>query len=178
VTRRCIRLKLFSSRQENCSDAVVDDEIDFPLSPSGDLDFHRVKLWWGIRTCLPLEPFNWKVFQPRDRKTISSVAVHNLTYGRQNNLFLIFAPKETDEYRHEELGSWKHEIRWQRRAFADDPSWYLNRLMWLFALAWLVSLVPGTLEIFAAAVVALVAIVRWSRESLLALPEHARTRSF
>jgi hypothetical protein len=50
--------------------------------------------------------------------------------------------------------------------------------MWLFALAWLVSLVPGTLEIFAAAVVALVAIVRWSRESLLALPEHARTRSF
>jgi hypothetical protein len=37
----------------------------------------------------PLEPFSWKVFQPRDRKTISSVAVHNLTYGRQNNLFLI-----------------------------------------------------------------------------------------
>jgi hypothetical protein len=120
--------------------------------------------------------------------------VHNLTYGRQNNLFLIckrtlthtlpisdrsaVAPKETDEYKHEELGSWKHELRWQRRAFADDPSWYLNRLMWLFALAWLVSLVPGTLEIFAAAVVALVAIVRWSRESLLALPEHARTRSF
>lgn len=97
--------------QENNSDAVVDDEVDFPLSPNGDLDFHRVKLWWGIRTCLvrffmfqlprvfpfmifgyysqPLEPFSWKVFQPRDRKTISNVAVHNLTYGRQNNMFLI-----------------------------------------------------------------------------------------
>jgi hypothetical protein len=54
ATRRCIRLKLFSSMQDNSNDAVVDDEIDFPLSPNGDLNFHRVKLWWGIRTCLVL----------------------------------------------------------------------------------------------------------------------------
>ena len=40
----------------------------------------------------PLEPFSWKVFQPRDRKMISSAAVHNLTYGRQNNLFLLCKP--------------------------------------------------------------------------------------
>ncbi|KAH9174368.1 hypothetical protein EDB89DRAFT_1952503 [Lactarius sanguifluus] len=92
ATRRCIRLKLFSSRQENSDDAVIDDEIDVPLSPNGDLDFHRVKLWWGIRTCLPLEPFSWKIFHPRDRKTISGPAVHNLTNGRQNNMFLICKP--------------------------------------------------------------------------------------
>ncbi|KAH8981508.1 hypothetical protein EDB86DRAFT_2975388, partial [Lactarius hatsudake] len=82
------------SRQENSDDAAIDDEIDVPLSPSGDLDFHRVKLWWGIRTCLPLEPFSWKVFHPRDRKTISGAAIHNLTYGRQNNMFLICKPSQ------------------------------------------------------------------------------------
>ncbi|KAH9039802.1 hypothetical protein EDB85DRAFT_222232 [Lactarius pseudohatsudake] len=43
-----IRLKLL---QENSDDADFDDEIDVPLSPNGDLDLHRVKLWWGIRTC-------------------------------------------------------------------------------------------------------------------------------
>jgi hypothetical protein len=37
---------------------------------------------------------------------------------------------------------------------------------------------PRTLEILAAAAMALVAIVRWARETLLSLPEHARTRSF
>ena len=150
----------------------------------------------------PLEPFSWKVFQPRDRKTISSVAIHNLTYGRQNNLFLLckpptslphkpatpltptplslsaVAPKETDEYRREELGSWKHELRWHRRALADDPAWYFNRLVWICVLAWLVSLIPGTLDMIAASAVALVAVVRWAREILLALPEHASTRSF
>ncbi|KAF8262697.1 hypothetical protein EI94DRAFT_1743026 [Lactarius quietus] len=171
ATPGCIRLKLFSSRQEDSSDAVVDDEIDFPLSPSGDLDFHRVKLWWGIRTCLPLEPFSWKVFQPRDRKTISGVAIHNLTYGKQNNLFLLCKPplhiplpstshtlhsrtKTTDEYKREDLGTWMHEIKWHRRALADDPAWYFNRLVWICVFAWLASLL------------------------LVALPECARTRSF
>jgi len=174
ATPGCVRLKLFSSRQENSSDAVVDDEIDFPLSSTGELDLHRVKLWWGVRTCLPLEPFSWKVFQPRERKTISSVAVHHLTYGRHNNLFLLFAPKPTDEYRREELGTWAHELRWHRRALADDPAWYFNRLVWLCALAWLVSLVPAALDMFAAAA----ALVCWARELLVALPEHAQTRSF
>jgi len=49
---RCIRLKLYSS-QKNSGDtvAVVDDEIDFPLESNGDLNFHRVKLWWGVRLC-------------------------------------------------------------------------------------------------------------------------------
>ncbi|KAH8981778.1 hypothetical protein EDB86DRAFT_2974355 [Lactarius hatsudake] len=142
ATRRCIRLKLFSSRQENSDDAAIDDEIDVPLSPSGDLDFHRVKLWWGIRTCL------------------------------------VLSPKATDEYKLEELGTWAHELKYQRRALADDPAWYLNRLVSLCALAWLVSLIPGTLDVLAAAALALVAIVRWARGLLMALPEHARTRSF
>lgn len=49
---RCIRLVLHSSKQETSSNAaVVDDEVDFPLQPNGDLDFHRVKLWWGIQIC-------------------------------------------------------------------------------------------------------------------------------
>ncbi|KAH9023272.1 hypothetical protein EDB84DRAFT_1580496 [Lactarius hengduanensis] len=189
ATPGCIRLKLFSSRQENSDDAAIDDEIDVPLSPNGDLDLHRVKLWWGIRTCLPLEPFNWKVFHPRDRKTISGAAIHNLTYGRQNNMFLIckpsirvsslsLSPKATDEYKLEELGTWAHELKYQRRALADDPAWYFNRLVSLCALAWLVSLVPGTLDVLAAAALALVAVVRWARQLLMALPEHARTRSF
>ncbi|KAH9018796.1 hypothetical protein EDB83DRAFT_174750 [Lactarius deliciosus] len=178
ATPGCIRLKLFSSRQENSDDAAIDDEIDVPLSPNGDLDFHRVKLWWGIRTCLPLEPFSWKVFHPRDRKTISGAAIHNLTNGRQNNMFLIFSPKATDEYKLEELGTWAHELKYQRRVLADDPAWYFNRLVSLCALAWLVSLVPGTLDVLAAAALALVAVVRWARGLLMALPEHARTRSF
>ena len=45
-------------------------------------------------------------------------------------------------------------------------------------LAWLISLIPGTLDMIAASAVALVAVVRWAREILLALPEHASTRSF
>ena len=43
---------------------------------------------------------------------------------------------------------------------------------------WLVSLVPGAIDMVAAVAVALVAVVRWAREFLLALPEHASTRSF
>ncbi|KAH9012110.1 hypothetical protein EDB84DRAFT_1680780 [Lactarius hengduanensis] len=185
-TPGCIRLKLL---QENSDDADFDDEIDVPLSPNGGLDLHRVKLWWGIRTCRPLEPFSRKVFHPRDRKTISGAAVHNLTNGSQNNMFLnckssirvsslSLSPKATDEYKLEELGTWAHELKYQRRALADDPAWYFNRLVSLCALAWLVSLVPGTLDVLAAAALALVAVVRWARQLLMALPEHARTRSF
>jgi hypothetical protein len=52
VLYRCIRLKLYSSRQDIASsEAVIDDEVDFPLRPNGDLDFQRVKLWWGINLC-------------------------------------------------------------------------------------------------------------------------------
>ena len=52
-THRCIRLRLYSSNQPKGDDsaALIDDEIDFPLEPNGDLDFHRVKLWWGIQVC-------------------------------------------------------------------------------------------------------------------------------
>ncbi|KAH9018804.1 hypothetical protein EDB83DRAFT_175434 [Lactarius deliciosus] len=69
ATPGCIRLKLL---HKNSDDADFDDEIDVPFSPNGDLDFHRVKLWWGTRTCRvrSLHP-SWKVFHPRDRKTIS-----------------------------------------------------------------------------------------------------------
>ena len=123
--------------------------------------------------------------------------MHNLTDGRQNNIFLIckppppptllssinlptfaVAPKETDEYKREELGTWVHERKWQRRALADDPAWYFNRLVLLCALVWLASLVPGTLDMLAVAALALVAVARWARELFFALPEHARTRSF
>lgn len=51
---RCIRLKLYSSQQEQfygSQEAVVDDVVDFPLERNGDLDFERVKLWWGIKIC-------------------------------------------------------------------------------------------------------------------------------
>ena len=47
-------MKLYSSKQEEYfgrEDAVVDDVVDFPLGPNGDLDFERVKLWWGINIC-------------------------------------------------------------------------------------------------------------------------------
>ena len=106
---------------------------------------------------------------------------HTHTYSLPSKLTLPFfsvEPDETDEYKHDELGTWAHERKWQRRALADDPAWYLNRLIFLCFLAWLVSLVPGTLEVVAAAAFALLAVVRWARSLLLALPEHARTRTF
>ncbi|KAH9160946.1 hypothetical protein EDB89DRAFT_1914232 [Lactarius sanguifluus] len=87
-------------------------------------------------------------------------------------------PKATDEDKLEDLGTWAHELKWQRRALADDPAWYFIRLVSLCALAWIVSLIPGTLDVLAAAALAVVAVVRWARELLMALPEHARTRSF
>ncbi|KAH8981787.1 hypothetical protein EDB86DRAFT_3086814 [Lactarius hatsudake] len=75
-------------------------------------------------------------------------------------MFLIFLPEATDEDKLEELCTWAHELKWQRRALADDPAWYFNHLVSLCALAWLVSLIPSTLDVLAAAVVALVAVVR------------------
>ncbi len=47
-------MKLYSSKQEEyyaSQEAVVDDVVDVPLGPNGDLDFERVKLWWGIKIC-------------------------------------------------------------------------------------------------------------------------------
>ncbi len=118
---------------------------------------------------------------PTAAKTTCSSSVRPHTYSLFHHPYLpLFAvsPKATDEYRHEELGTWAHELKWQRRALADDPAWYFNRLVLLCALAWLLSLIPGTLDVLATAALALVAVVRWARELLLALPEHARTRSF
>ncbi|KAH8985588.1 hypothetical protein EDB86DRAFT_2958068, partial [Lactarius hatsudake] len=68
ATRRCIRLKLL---HENSDDADFDDEIDVPLSPNGDLDLHRVKLWWGIQTC--------QSSQKRRTKTSSKSFAHGPT---------------------------------------------------------------------------------------------------
>jgi hypothetical protein len=45
---------LYSSKQEEFygnQESVVDDVVDFPLGRNGDLDFERVKLWWGIKMC-------------------------------------------------------------------------------------------------------------------------------
>lgn len=47
-------MKLYSSKQEEyygSQVSVVDDVVDFPLGRNGDLDFERVKLWWGIKIC-------------------------------------------------------------------------------------------------------------------------------
>jgi hypothetical protein len=62
--------------------------------------------------------------------------------------FLAFkvVPKERDEYKREEQGTWTHELKWQRRALTDDPAWHFNRLVALCALWWLLALVPGALE--------------------------------
>ncbi|KAI9507740.1 hypothetical protein F5148DRAFT_75102 [Russula earlei] len=90
VTPGCIRLKLYSSKQNpGDSVAVVDDEVDFPLEPNGDLNFHRVKLWWGVHLCAALEPYSWKVFKPRNADVISGIAVHNLTAGWRSKIDLI-----------------------------------------------------------------------------------------
>ncbi|KAH9959072.1 hypothetical protein BC827DRAFT_1384862 [Russula dissimulans] len=130
-------------------EAVIDDEIDFPLQPNGDLNFHRVKLWWGVHLCAALKPYSWKVFKSRDPKTISGIAVHNLTAGVQTKMDLIMVPTERDEYKRKEQGTCAHDLKWQRRAFVDDPMWHLNRLVALCALFWLLSLVSGALSALA-----------------------------
>ena len=205
-------MKLYSSKQEQfygSQEAVVDDVVDFPLERNGDLDFERVKLWWGVKICavrdfeaknahscfcLPcrgttlidddvanknrdvtpphlwqaLEPYNCRVFQQGDPNKISGIAIHNLTAGTQNaidlickcffsaflrvldrmliitNLKYIDVPTETDEYKRNEQGSWIRELKWHRRMFVYDPSWYFNRLLILCALFWLFSLIPGS----------------------------------
>ncbi|KAH9018808.1 hypothetical protein EDB83DRAFT_2436216 [Lactarius deliciosus] len=58
------------------------------------------------------------------------------------------------------------------------PRMVLRPPLSLCTLAWIVFLVPGTLDVIGAAAIALVAVVCWARELLMALPEHARTRSF
>ncbi|KAI0269732.1 hypothetical protein BGY98DRAFT_280268 [Russula aff. rugulosa BPL654] len=171
ATPGCIRLKLYSSKQEQfygSQEAVVDDVVDFPLERNGDLDFERVKLWWGVKICAALEPYNCKVFQQGDPNKISGIAIHNLTAGTQNAIDLICkcffsaflraldrmltitnlkytdVPTETDEYKRNEQGSWIRELKWHRRMFVYDPAWYFNRLLILCALFWLFSLIPGS----------------------------------
>ncbi|KAI0253690.1 hypothetical protein BJV78DRAFT_1299804 [Lactifluus subvellereus] len=180
ATPGCIRLRLYSSEQPKDDDsaAVIDDEIDFPLEPNGDLDFHRVKLWWGIQVCTPLEPYRWDLFLPGEPNKISRIAIHNLTAGTQNRVSLLFLPSETNEYRREEQGTWKHELKWQRRALADNPAWYFNRLIVLCALYWLLSLVPGALALLSSAAAALATVARCAHELMLAVPSQARTRPF
>jgi hypothetical protein len=65
-------------------------------------------------------------------------------------------PTEKDEYRLEEQGTWAHELKWQRRALANDPAWYFNRLVAFCALWWLLSLVPGAFAAFEGAASVLV----------------------
>ena len=59
--------------------------------------------------------------------------------------WLAVVPTEKDEYRRSERGTWAHELKWQRRALADDLAWHFNRLVALCALWWLLALVPGAL---------------------------------
>ena len=49
-------------------------------------------------------------------------SINRLTHTRLHPV----VPTETDEYRREEQGTWAHELKWQRRALADDPAWYFN----------------------------------------------------
>jgi len=66
-------------------------------------------------------------------------------------------PTERDEYKREEQGTWAHELKWQRRAFRDDPgpAWYFNCLVALCALFWLLSLVPSAISALQSALSAL-----------------------
>ncbi|KAH9981542.1 hypothetical protein BJV74DRAFT_82157 [Russula compacta] len=132
--------------------------------------------------CQALEPYNWKLFRQRDPNTISGIAVHDLSGGVQNKIDLLFVPNEKDEYRREEQGTWTHELKWQRRALADDPAWYLNRLFVLCALFWLLSLVPGALAALSFAADALTTSLsvagRWMHGLTLAVRAQARTHSF
>jgi hypothetical protein len=57
-------------------------------------------------------------------------------------------PTEADEYRREEQGTWTRDLKWHRRSFAYEPSWYFNRLIALCALFWLFSLIPGAFTAF------------------------------
>ncbi|KAH9976379.1 hypothetical protein BGW80DRAFT_916112 [Lactifluus volemus] len=198
-TPGCIRLRLYSSDQPKGDDsaALIDDEIDFPLEPNGDLDFHRVKQWWGIQVCTPLLPYSWDLFTKNDTKNIdkiSGIAVHNLTAGYQRKMSLLFLSDETNEYRREEQGTWTHQLKWQRRALIDDPAWYINRLIALCALFWLLSLIPGALSLLSSITalvlapsarcarefigVLLASLMRCAHDFVIAVSSETRARTF
>lgn len=86
-------------------------------------------------------------------------------------------PTETDEYRREEQGTWAHELKWQRRALADDPAWYFNRLVAFCALWWLLFLVPGAFTAVESAVSVLVLTIalaaRWMQQAMRHLELHS-----
>ena len=79
-------------------------------------------------------------------------------------------PTERDEYKREEQGTWAHELKWQRRAFRDDPgpAWYFNCLVALCALFWLLSLVPDAISALQSALSALMhtlaVVSHWTHE--------------
>ncbi|KAI0264240.1 hypothetical protein BC834DRAFT_276887 [Gloeopeniophorella convolvens] len=179
---RCIRVRLYSSQQKKREVAFIDDEVDFPLEPNGGLNLRRVKLYWGINLSAPLEPYSWKLFKPCKHDQLSGVAVHNLSDGRRNLIELLFNPIESDEYKREELGTWRRELKWRRRVLADDPVWYMNRLVALCFLWWLLSLIPEALGAAWSAAVALLVTaslaVQWARSLMLSVPSRARTQSF
>jgi hypothetical protein len=79
-------------------------------------------------------------------------------------------PNERNEYSREEQGTWIHELKWQRRALADNPAWYFNRLFMLCALCWLLSLVPGILTLLSSLAVALASLTHCAHEYILAVP--------
>ncbi|KAH8995903.1 hypothetical protein EDB92DRAFT_1942793 [Lactarius akahatsu] len=198
ATPGCIRLKLFSSRQENSDEAASRRRDRRPALAELAISTSIASSSGGASgPACQLEPFSWKVFHPRDRKTISGAAIHNLTYGRQNNMFLICKPSirvsslsrtyflpcslpksdgrvQARRARHMGPRAQVSAPR-PRRTTPRGTSTASSRSA---PFAWLVSLVPGTLDVLAAAALALVAVVRWARELLMALPEHARTRSF
>ena len=87
-------------------------------------------------------------------------------------------PRETDEYRREEQGTWTRELKWHCRSLAYEPTWYFNRLVALCALFWLFSsLVPDALAALKSAAMALIftfsVTVRWMRELQLMLDYRA-----
>jgi hypothetical protein len=98
------------------------------------------------------------------------------------HLFFFFVfpvlPNETNEYSREEQGTWTHELKWQRRALADNPAWYFNRLLALCALCWLLSLVPGALSLLSSFATVLATVARCARQLMLAIQSQARTRTF
>jgi hypothetical protein len=171
----------------------------------------------------PLLPYSWDLFTKNDTKNIdkiSGIAVHNLTAGYQRKmsllcpsqkfsshldltfsvcvcvcvLFSIVLSDETNEYRREEQGTWTHQLKWQRRALIDDPAWYINRLIALCALFWLLSLIPGALSLLSSITalvlapsarcarefigVLLASLMRCAHDFVIAVSSETRARTF